>query len=76
MSSSKLVNDRTTKNRVRPNPEASAISTEASAEASAEPLPINTVKNVRFFKFLKSNCIYHQIVLEFQLVIFGYYLID
>ena len=34
-----VVNDRTNKNRVRPNPEALAISTEASAEASAESLP-------------------------------------
>ena len=31
-----LVNDRTGQNRVRPNPEASAKFTEASAEASAE----------------------------------------
>ena len=33
-----LVNDRTGQNEVRPNPEASAKLTEASAEASAESL--------------------------------------
>ena len=75
-----LVNDRTTKNRVRPNPEASAISTEASAEASAESLPINSVKNVRFlfsfrcsdyFFFSQSKGTNYLIVFQFQLGIIG-----
>ena len=44
----RLVNDRTDQNGVRPNPEASAKLTEASAEASAESLALKWFKSIRF----------------------------
>ena len=46
-----LVNDRTGQNRVRPNPEASAKFTEASAESLAKN---SKKKNAKFFKFYQK----------------------
>ena len=45
------MNDRTGQNGVRPNPEASAKLTEASAEASAESLAKNSPKKYIFPTF-------------------------
>ena len=60
------MNDRTGQNRVRPNPEASAKFTEASAEASAESLTKNSQKMQIFLRFIKKfgNTILKGVLIE------------
>ena len=55
-----VVNDRNALYRDSAETEASAIFTEASAEASAESLPKISVENVCFFKFLDYIFSYSQ----------------